>query len=111
MVEVEIVGRNQSQQQHVPLPRSVPSKKKKEVESRSKVWDHYEKIKDSDGMVMKTKCIYCAKLFSCESKKNDTSSLRHHTLNYLKNSHSKDVRQSLLSIQPVASPSPNSEVN
>nr|GLL29858.1 uncharacterized protein LOC109159462 [Ipomoea trifida] len=47
-VEAEGVVRNQSKKQHVPPPQSVPSKKK-EVDSRYNVWDHFEKIKDSDG--------------------------------------------------------------
>ncbi|XP_031124229.1 zinc finger BED domain-containing protein RICESLEEPER 2-like [Ipomoea triloba] len=45
------------------------------------------------------------------SKKHGTSSLRHHMLNCLKNPHSKDVRQSLLTFQPVVSPSPETGVN
>ncbi|XP_031099798.1 zinc finger BED domain-containing protein RICESLEEPER 2-like [Ipomoea triloba] len=110
-VEVEAVERNQSQQQNVPPPQSVPSKKRKEVETRSPVWDHFEKVKDSSGVVMHARCIYCAKLYGGQSKKHGTSSLRHHMLNCLKNLHSKDVRQSLLTFQPVVSPSPETGVN
>lgn len=110
-VEAEAVERNQSQQQTVPPPQSVPSKKRKEVETRSPVWDHFERVKNSSGVVMHAKCIYCAKLYGGQSKKHGTSSLRHHMLNCLKNPHSKDVRQSLLTFQPVVSPSPETGVN
>ncbi|XP_019151895.1 PREDICTED: zinc finger BED domain-containing protein RICESLEEPER 2-like [Ipomoea nil] len=56
-------------------PPVVPTKKRKEVESRSKVWDHFEKIcgpvgeGDTEGPVVKGKCLYCAKIYKCESKK------------------------------------------
>ncbi|XP_019166950.1 PREDICTED: zinc finger BED domain-containing protein RICESLEEPER 2-like [Ipomoea nil] len=89
----------QSQQ---PLPLPVP-KKRKEVESRAPCWDHFEKIKDSDGIVIKGKCIYCAKVYCCETKKHGTSSLRLHVVNCLKNPHSKETRQSLLTFQPAPS--------
>ncbi|XP_019150210.1 PREDICTED: zinc finger BED domain-containing protein RICESLEEPER 2-like [Ipomoea nil] len=89
----------QSQQ---PLPPPVP-KKRKEVESRAPCWDHFEKIKDSEGIVIKGKCIYCAKVYCCESKKHGTSSLRLHVVNCLKNPHSKETRQSLLTFQPAPS--------
>ncbi|XP_019165697.1 PREDICTED: zinc finger BED domain-containing protein RICESLEEPER 2-like [Ipomoea nil] len=89
----------QSQQ---PLPPPVP-KKRKEVESRAPCWDHFEKIKDSEGIVIKGKCIYCAKVYCCESKKHETSSLRLHVVNCLKNPHSKETRQSLLTFQPAPS--------
>ncbi|XP_019185280.1 PREDICTED: zinc finger BED domain-containing protein RICESLEEPER 2-like [Ipomoea nil] len=85
-----------------PLPPPVP-KKRKEVESRAPCWDHFEKIKDSEGIVIKGKCIYCAKVYCCESKKHETSSLRLHVVNCLKNPHSKETRQSLLTFQPAPS--------
>ncbi|XP_019168370.1 PREDICTED: zinc finger BED domain-containing protein RICESLEEPER 2-like [Ipomoea nil] len=89
----------QSQQ---PLPPPVP-KKRKDVESRAPCWDHFEKIKDSEGIVIKGKCIYCAKVYCCETKKHGTSSLRLHVVNCLKNPHSKETKQSLLTFQPAPS--------
>ncbi|XP_019196619.1 PREDICTED: zinc finger BED domain-containing protein RICESLEEPER 3-like [Ipomoea nil] len=62
-----------------------------------------ETIKDSDGIVIKGKCIYCAKVYCCETKKHGTSSLRLHVVNCLKNPHSKETRQSLLTFQPAPS--------
>ncbi|XP_019178818.1 PREDICTED: zinc finger BED domain-containing protein RICESLEEPER 2-like [Ipomoea nil] len=89
----------QSQQ---PLPPPVP-KKRKDVETRSPCWDHFEKIKDSEGIVVKEKCIYCAKVYCCETKKHGTSSLRTHIVNCLKNPHSKETWQSLLTFRPTPS--------
>ncbi|XP_019198271.1 PREDICTED: zinc finger BED domain-containing protein RICESLEEPER 2-like [Ipomoea nil] len=56
-VEATAVETNTSQSQQ-PLPPPVP-KKRKVVETRSPVWDHFEKIKDSEGIVIKGKCLYC----------------------------------------------------
>lgn len=77
-------------------------KKRKKVESRSKVWDHFKKIL-KDGKLIKWRCLYCAWLFACEPKKHGTSSLRNHMLGYLKNPHSKDARQSMLTVNAVSS--------
>ncbi|XP_019158337.1 PREDICTED: zinc finger BED domain-containing protein RICESLEEPER 2-like [Ipomoea nil] len=88
-------------QQNVQPTTAVPEKKRKIVESRSPVWDHYEKIKDSTGVTIKGKCIYCAKIYQCQSKKHGTTSLRNHMLSCLKNPHSKDTRQSLLTFQAI----------
>ncbi|XP_019173804.1 PREDICTED: zinc finger BED domain-containing protein RICESLEEPER 3-like [Ipomoea nil] len=79
----------------------VPAKKRKNVESRSKVWEHFEKIFDSENKVIKLKCLYCAKVYQCESKKHGTTSLRNHMFACLKNSHSKETRQSLLTFTAV----------
>ena len=35
-------------------------KNRKDTESRSKVWEHFEKIFE-EGKLVKSKCIYCAK--------------------------------------------------
>ncbi|XP_019156380.1 PREDICTED: zinc finger BED domain-containing protein RICESLEEPER 2-like [Ipomoea nil] len=90
----------QSQQSLPPLVL----KKRKGVETtRSLVWDHFEKIKDSEGITIKGKCIYCAKVYACETKKHVTSSLRNHIVSCLKNPHSKETRQSMLTFQPAPS--------
>lgn len=49
------------------------------------------------------------KSFSCESKKNDISSLRNHMLNCLKTPYSKETMQSLLSFQLVSTAPESSE--
>ncbi|XP_019166614.1 PREDICTED: zinc finger BED domain-containing protein RICESLEEPER 2-like [Ipomoea nil] len=99
VVEGQTVDTNN--QQNVQPTTAVPEKKRKIVESRSPVWDHYEKIKDSAGVTIKGKCIYCAKIYQCQSKKHGTTSLRNHMLSCLKNPHSKDTRQSLLTFQAI----------
>ncbi|XP_019169717.1 PREDICTED: zinc finger BED domain-containing protein RICESLEEPER 2-like [Ipomoea nil] len=84
-------------------PTAVPAKKRNQVASRSPVRDHFEAIKDTNNVVVKGKCIYCAKIYHCETKKHGTSSLRNHMFSCLKNPHSKETRQSLLTFQAVTS--------
>ncbi|XP_031122619.1 zinc finger BED domain-containing protein RICESLEEPER 2-like [Ipomoea triloba] len=102
VVEAQTVEANN--QQNEQPPAAVSGKKRKEVESRSRVWDHYERIKDSNNITIQAKCIYCAKVYKCESKRHGTSSLIAHMLACLKNPHSKDTRQSLLTFQAVNTP-------
>ncbi|XP_019177604.1 PREDICTED: zinc finger BED domain-containing protein RICESLEEPER 2-like [Ipomoea nil] len=81
-VEATVVETNTSQSQQ-PLPPLVP-KKRKVVETRSPVRDHFEKIKGSEGIVVKGKCLYCVRVYCSESKKHGTSYLRLHVVNCLK---------------------------
>jgi len=100
VVEAQTVEANN--QQNEQPPPAVSEKKRKEVEPRSPVWDHFVRIKDSKNVTQEGKCIYCAKIYKCESKKHGTSSLRAHMQSCLKNPHSKDLRQSLLTFQAVS---------
>ena len=52
-------------------------KRRKDTESRSKVWEHFEKIFE-EGKLVKAKCIYCAKKLHADPKINGTSSVRNH---------------------------------
>lgn len=70
-----MIGATSQQNMHPP---SSLTKKRKEVETRSGVWDHFEKIYDNEGKLIKAKCLYCAKLFACESKIHGTYSIRNH---------------------------------
>jgi len=99
VVEAQSVEANN--QQNEQPPAVVSGKKRKEVYSRSRVWDHFVRIKDSKNITIQARCIYCAKVYKCESKKHGISSLITHMLSCLKNPHSKDTRQSLLTIQAV----------
>jgi len=74
---VEVQG-TKTNPQTMSSPPDVPAKKRKEVESRSKVWDHFEKIIDSECKLIKGKYMYYIKRFACETKKYDTSFLRNH---------------------------------
>ncbi|XP_031108617.1 zinc finger BED domain-containing protein RICESLEEPER 2-like [Ipomoea triloba] len=102
VVEAQTVEANN--QQNEQPPAAVSGKKRKEVESRSRVWDHYVRIKDSNNITIQAKCVYCAKVYKCESKRHGTSSLIAHMLSCLKNPHSKDTRQTLLTFQAVNTP-------
>ncbi|XP_019190318.1 PREDICTED: zinc finger BED domain-containing protein RICESLEEPER 2-like [Ipomoea nil] len=55
VVEGQTVDTNN--QQNVQPTTAVPEKKRKIVDSRSPVWDHYEKIKDSTGVTIKGKFV------------------------------------------------------
>ncbi|XP_031099897.1 zinc finger BED domain-containing protein RICESLEEPER 2-like [Ipomoea triloba] len=99
VVEAQTVEANN--QQNEQPPAAVSGKKRKEVDSRSRVWDHFVRIKDSNNITIQARCVYCAKVYKCESKKHGTSSLIAHMLSCLKNPHSKDTRQSLLTFQAV----------
>ena len=50
----------------VPKQPEVAKKEKqrKNTESRSKVWEHFEKIFEQ-GKLVRAKCIYCAKKITC----------------------------------------------
>ncbi|XP_055961060.1 zinc finger BED domain-containing protein RICESLEEPER 2-like [Mercurialis annua] len=77
-------------------------KKRKQIPVRSKVWEHFERIVDEYGKLLMAKCLYCAKIYNSDTKVNGTSTLRAHILACLKNPHSKDTRQTLLTLQPVS---------
>ena len=74
--------------------------KRKETESRSRAWEHFEKIKDDKGITQKAKCIYCYAKFGAHSKIHGTTSMRNRMLQYKKMPHSKDSRQALLTFKP-----------
>ena len=54
--------------------------KRKETESRSRAWVHFEKIKYDKGITQNTKCIYCSVKIGAHSKIHGTSAMRHHIL-------------------------------
>ncbi|XP_050207126.1 zinc finger BED domain-containing protein RICESLEEPER 2-like [Mercurialis annua] len=82
-------------------PVEANTRKRKEVHQRSVVWDHFNAIKDADGVIIQAKCSYCARIYSCHAKKNGTSTLRGHLLRCTKHPHTLETRQALLSLQPV----------
>ncbi|XP_050211878.1 uncharacterized protein LOC126662034 [Mercurialis annua] len=76
-------------------------KKRKVSQQRSVVWDHFDSIKDTKGVILQAKCKYCARIYNCHAKKNGTSTLRGHMLRCTKHPHTIETRQALLSFQPV----------
>ncbi|XP_055959713.1 zinc finger BED domain-containing protein RICESLEEPER 4-like [Mercurialis annua] len=99
-VDVEVEGNND--------PVAVPTtnveaniKKRKEGQQRSVVWEHFDTIKDSKGIIIQAKCRYCARIYNCHAKKNSTSTLRSHLIRCTKHPHSIKTRHALLSFQPV----------
>ena len=90
---VEVEAQKQTQ---VPL-----NKKRKDTDTRSAAWKHYEKIFNEQGKLVNARCIYCAKIVAADPRINGTSSIRHHMLVCMKNPCPKDTRQSLLTLQPA----------
>lgn len=82
-----------------------PPRPRKAMKRRSKIWDHFEKLVDQDG-VESAKCNYCAKVFSSNTK-NGTSSLHHHMNSCSENPHNKETRQALLNFQKSANDEDN----
>ena len=79
----EAQTQDQTQKESVDKPET-EKKKRKGTELRSRVWEHFEQVKDDKGNVVKAKCLYYAKIFYCEPKRHGTSSLRNHMLSCLK---------------------------
>ncbi|XP_055959716.1 zinc finger BED domain-containing protein RICESLEEPER 2-like [Mercurialis annua] len=50
-------------------PVEANTRKRKEVHQRSIVWDHFNAIKDADGVIIQAKCSYCARIYNCHAKK------------------------------------------
>ena len=65
-------------------------KKRKDIDSKSKVWEHFEKIHEQ-GKLVKAKCIYCTKKLCADPKRNGTSFVRNHMLNCMKNPNPKSI--------------------
>lgn len=86
---------SQSESDNSPPPAPSESKKRK-TETRSNVWDHFDKILNPEGNLIKAKCKYCGKLYAAHPKKHGTSSLRNHSDLCLKNPQSQETRQTLL---------------
>ncbi|GAB2275312.1 hypothetical protein Dimus_010073 [Dionaea muscipula] len=51
---------------------SEPSNKRKKMQPRSQVWQHFTRSESSDGV--KAVCNYCEASFHCDSRKNDLTS-------------------------------------
>jgi len=84
---VQPQGIETNTQQPMVTPAVPVAKKRKEIGTMCKVWDHYERTLDSEGKLLKATCLYCKKMFACQSKKHGTSSLRNHIMACLKNPH------------------------
>ena len=67
-----------------PPEATKKSKKRKDPEYISLVWEHFEEIRNAAGVVIKARCIYCAKKINAHSKIHGTSSIRNHVITCLK---------------------------
>ena len=51
---------------------------RREMAPRSKMWDHFDKIKDKNNVVKAGKCKYCKRELKADTKDHGTSSLIRH---------------------------------
>ena len=78
---------------------AIKEKKRKDTSDfRSKACEHFEKIFDDKGKLVKARCLYCTKKLDADTKRNGTSSIRNHMLRCTENPNPKDIRQSLLTL-------------
>ncbi|KAL6595441.1 hypothetical protein ACP70R_047781 [Stipagrostis hirtigluma subsp. patula] len=80
--EKEIRGENKiaiSSSKHVEVQQGAMSRKRTK---RSKVWRHFTEVEDPDGF--KAKCKHCGNLLRADSRKDGTSRLRRHIIDFHK---------------------------
>ncbi|KAM0864487.1 hypothetical protein ACQ4PT_043886 [Festuca glaucescens] len=87
-------------------PTAKAKQGRREMASRSDMWEHFEQIKDSANVVQHGKCKYCRRVIKAESKQYGTSSLRKHFNACKRNPHrnAKDPSQALLQATPGEAP-------
>ena len=83
-----------------PIPPE--PKKRKPTETRSRVWDHFEKIYSPEGKLVQASCKYCGKLYKAEPERHGTSSMKNHSDACLQNPHAKETRQSRLAFSTTS---------
>uniref|UniRef100_A0A8R7Q5B9 BED-type domain-containing protein n=1 Tax=Triticum urartu TaxID=4572 RepID=A0A8R7Q5B9_TRIUA len=102
----ELTSQEQSATGVVDLENGKDSKKghlgqgRREMAPRSKMWDHFDKIKDKNNVVKVDKCKYCKRELKADTKDHGTSSLIRHFDVCKSNPHkmAKDPKQSTLQI-------------
>ena len=70
--------RDSQEELETPTETVALNPRKRTMESRSDVLDHYDKVKDWNVVLVKVKCKYCAKDLSANTSRNGTSSLCNH---------------------------------
>ena len=78
-VVLDAESRNEVEANKVDSPSTKQNEgaaKRKETESRSRAWEHFEKIKNDKGITQKAKCIYYSAKFGAHSKIHGTSLMR-----------------------------------
>lgn len=75
------------------------ARKRKQMESKSEVWDHFERFTADDGSKI-VKCVHGGKVYALDPKKNGIRSLNN--MNACKTIHANiDLRQKLLNVQSI----------
>ena len=71
--------------------------KRKAMEPRSDVWNHFSKVFE-DGILVSATCNYCKRSFAAHPKRNGTTSLKNHMESCKKHPHNINTRQNLISL-------------
>ena len=79
----------------------VAKNKHKETERKSSAWKFFEPVRDTNGVVIKGKCLYCSKTYHAHSKIHGTS-LKNHVLHCMKISRNDNTRHALLTLNPAS---------
>nr|XP_048322893.1 uncharacterized protein LOC125420342 [Ziziphus jujuba var. spinosa] len=74
--------------------KSYKTQKRKPSRAPSWVWEHFEKIPDSDPSNPRCKCKYCGVDYACDTKRCGTSTLRNHLMNQCKKYPNRTVEKS-----------------
>jgi hypothetical protein len=71
---------------------------RKEMPSRSEMWQHFIKIKDEKGIIMAGRCKYCHRDIKANTRGHGTSALKKHFATCKRNPHvfNKDLKQAIL---------------
>ena len=77
---------------------SITKRKRKPMDKRPEVWDHFTKFTDMDGS-SKAKCNYCAREYFSDSSKNGNSNLCTHLKTCNRLPLSGDSKQTQLTLQ------------
>ena len=71
--------------------------KRKAMEPRLDVWNHFSKVFE-DGILVSTTCNYCKRSLAAHPKRNGTTSLKNHMESCKKHPHNINTRQNLISL-------------
>ncbi|XP_073153665.1 zinc finger BED domain-containing protein RICESLEEPER 4-like [Henckelia pumila] len=86
------------------------SKKRKSINLRSTVWEHFERYEDCDGN-KRARCRYCSSNYAADSNSSGTSSLGNHMRKCTQNPHNAETKQAKLEFKPNSNDVSESSLN
>jgi hypothetical protein len=101
--QASLVVPSELESQQLPVEQEVANVNKenggrKEIATRSEMWQHFTKVKDNAGIVSHARCNYCHRNMKAEPGRHDTTLLRRHFNACKRNPHkfNKDPMQGTL---------------